>query len=73
MLTLMRDFFSLTCLLGAEVLQRVASRVGVQQQDGEREIGMPWDDRAVLEMKKKHDTPKEAVRHIKCSNDAVIT
>lgn len=39
----------LTCLLSAEVLQRISRRVGVQQQDSETEIGVRRNRRALLE------------------------
>lgn len=43
-------YFLPTCLLGAEVLERIPSRVCVQQQDGEGQIGVSWNDCAVLEV-----------------------
>lgn len=38
----------LTCLLGAEVLQRISSRVGVKQQDGKTEVSVGRDHRTLL-------------------------
>lgn len=43
------DCGCLTGLLGAEVLQRISSRVGVEQQDGKTEISMRGNHCVFLE------------------------
>lgn len=61
-------FFSPTCLLGAEVLERIAGRVRVEQQDGEGQIGgVSWNDGALLEIGLERKQRREKQKGSTCS------